>query len=94
MSGGSFNYVCFKVETEEIFAALPDLREMESYLRGRGKHDAADEILKFILNIETARRRLDVQGRRLQDLLQSVEWWVSGDWSEEDVDNSLKELGC
>lgn len=92
MSGGSFNYVCFKMESEEIFSALPDLRNMEEYLRARRKHGAADEILKFILAIETARRRLDVQGKRIHDILYAAEWWASGDWGEEGLDNAMEKL--
>lgn len=92
MSGGSFNYVCFKMESEEIFSALPDLRNMEEYLRARQKHDAADEVLKFILALETARRRLDVMSKRIQDILYAAEWWASGDWNEDGLDKAMEEL--
>ena len=45
MSGGSFEYVCFKLDDEDqIFSSLKELRNMESYLRARGKQEAADEI--------------------------------------------------
>jgi hypothetical protein len=79
MSGGSFNYACFKVEDSEIFKALEDVRGIEVYLRTYGQHDAADEVLRFINEVETHQRRLAVIGERIAPLLKAVEWCASGD---------------
>jgi len=93
MSGGSFNYVCFKLEDEsQIFAALDDLRDMESYLRQRGKHEAADEIQSAILKLETAQRRALRIGKHIFDLAYATEWWASGDWDDKGIEEALNEM--
>lgn len=87
MSGGSFNYACFKVsDSSEIFQALGDVRDIEAYLRAHGKHDAADEVLHFIGELETHQRRLNVIGDRIAPLLKAVEWTASGDSGMDYVD--------
>lgn len=92
MSGGSFDYACHDLDSngEDVISALPKLREMENYLRTRGKHEMADEILRGILHIETAKRRLDVVGKHLTELAYAVEWWASGDWGEDQVDSVFR----
>lgn len=92
MSGGSFNYVEFKIGDSEIFQALDDLRAMESYLRGLGKHDAADELYNFILNIESCKRYLGRQGERLIPLIHAAEWTASSDWGAESIDREFNKL--
>lgn len=91
MSGGSFNYVCFKLE-DNPFEALNDLREMESYLRARNQQLAADEIQRYVLQIETAQHRLEVLGKYYLDLVYAVEWWASGDYNEDAVTAAYEKL--
>ena len=92
MSGGSFEYVCFKLEDEnEIFKSLPQLERMVSYLHDRGKHEAADEIHKIKLQLETLQHRALVVGGYIKDLAYACEWWASGDWGEETFDETWKE---
>lgn len=79
MSGGSFDYAYFKVTDSQVFNALNDVRAIESYLRSREKHDAADEVLRFLNEVETHQRRLAVIGERIAPLLKAVEWTASGD---------------
>jgi hypothetical protein len=89
MSGGSFEYLCFDVEdTDKILSTPERLRKMEAYLRARGKHDIADEVLCFCLNIETHMRQLLAMGNRMTDILLAVEWWASCDWGEDQVDKA------
>jgi hypothetical protein len=92
MSGGSFNYACFKVDSEEVFQALPDLRDMETYLRQIEKHDSADEVLLYIREVETHQRRLMKIGERIAPLLKAAEWTRSGDWSKESIDGAYQNL--
>ena len=92
MSGGAFNYVCYKVEDEQILTALSDVCDVENYLRGIGKHDAADEVLAFIKEVETHQRRLAVIGKRISPLLRAAEWTCSGDSGETYIDNEYKAL--
>ncbi len=92
MSGGSFNYVAFKVQDDNPFEATHDLKAMEQWLREKGKHDAADEILKLILMIETAERRISVMVKRIYPILHGAEWWGSSDWGEDQFDETVVEV--
>lgn len=92
MSGGSFNYACFKVEDSGIFGALSDVRDIEAYLRAQGKHDAADEVLLFIKEVETHQRRLAVIGGRIAPVLKAAEWAASGDSGLDGVDDAYQAL--
>ena len=88
MSGGSFDYLYLDLEdTEKILDTPQRLREMEEYLRERKKHEIADEILRFRLDVETHVRRLMIMGRRLRHVVHAVEWWASSDWGEDQVDS-------
>jgi hypothetical protein len=88
MSGGSFNYAYFKLDGNgsDVAQSLPDLKDIEQYLRNAGKHEAANEVLRGILRIETAIHRLQVVGSHLAPLAKAAEWWVSGDTDEGDFD--------
>lgn len=92
MSGGSFNYACWKASGSEVFVGLADYKAIEQWLRGNNKHNAADEVFAFILLIETCQRRLHVAGDRLELLLQKVEWCASGDVNIDAVDKEYEAL--
>ena len=92
MSGGSFNYACFKVAGSEIFQAMEDVRGIEDYLRRYEKHDAADEVLRFIKEVETHQRRLAVIGERIAPILKATEWAASGDSGIDAVDTAYFNL--
>lgn len=92
MSGGSFNYVCFKVEDNHVFDAIPDLRDLEGFLRRIDQHDAADEVLLYLAELETHQRRLMVLGKRIAPLLKATEWVSSGDRSLSAINESYRDL--
>lgn len=92
MSGGSFDYVHFKVIDSQVLSALPDIRAAEEALRTYGKHDAADEVLRYIREVETHQRRLEVIGERIAPLLKAIEWTVSGDTGISYVDKEYFKL--
>jgi hypothetical protein len=93
MSGGSHNYAYIKATSEsEILAGFDDYRTIEASLRRHGQHDAADEVLKFCLEIETAQRRLLVMGRRIAPILFATEWVDSGDWSPDAIKDAWEKL--
>jgi hypothetical protein len=93
MSGGSFNYVYSKLlgDGADVAQSLPDLRDMEQRLRDLGKHEAANEILRGIIRIETAINRLTVVGSHLAPLAKAAEWWQSHDTGEDDFDAVFRE---
>lgn len=92
MSGGSFNYAYLHVDDSDVLAHISDYREAEQWLRAYQKHDAADEVLAFILDCETAQRRLCVRGKRVADLLWAAEWTASGDTNMGAVDLAMNKL--
>ena len=95
MSGGSFNYVYFKcTDSTGAFGlmAMSDLYAMEQFLRQDQKHDAADEVQKYILFLETTQRRLETYGKWMEPLLHNVEWYASSDWGPEAVDKAMDKL--
>jgi hypothetical protein len=94
MSGGSFNYLCFKTDSGEIFdlVNIEQLGKMEAYLRGLGYALAADEVYKFKLEIETARRHIEIMGERLHPLLYATEWCASGDSGQAGIEKAMDKL--
>lgn len=92
MSGGSFNYVYSKVDDNHVFDAVSDLRDLENYLRRIDQHDAADEVLFYLAELETHQRRLMVLGRRIAPLLKATEWVCSSDWSLSAINDAYRDL--
>lgn len=84
MSGGSFNYLCYKDE-DELFNYQFDLDQMATELCELGFVDAAEETLAtFLTKVRVAKRRLD-------EIWKAVEWYRSGDCSEKDVQAAIAE---
>ena len=93
MSGGSFNYVFLDAESvASIFAKIHEVESMENYLRSIGKHDAANEILLYLREMETHARRIETIGKRMSNLMQAAEWTASSDWGPEAIDKAYWEL--
>lgn len=93
MSGGSFNYACFKVtDTREVFSAMDDIEHIEKYLRSINRHSAADEVFRYYQDLKTISRHLAIMGERLEPLLYATEWCASGDWNEDGIDAAYQKL--
>lgn len=65
---------------------------MEQYLREIEKHDAADELLLYIKELETHRRRINKIGERIEPLVHAAEWTASGDTDESAIDKAYRNL--
>lgn len=91
MSGGSFEYVCYKAQDDTVFQATEQLQEMATYLRQVNKPDIASEIEAFTNYILEMKEAAIKRGMQISDLLKAVEWWASGDWSESSVDTAWQE---
>jgi hypothetical protein len=93
MSGGSFNYAYLDAESaSSIFSKLDEIRGIEDYLRGVGKHEAANEVLLYIREMETHQRRIETIGKRIAGILEATEWVASGDSDLGRIDNAYWEL--
>ena len=90
MSGGSFNYLCYKDE-DELFNHQFDLDQMATELIELGFLDAAKETLATLAIIKQALTRVRVAKQRLDEVWKAVEWYRSGDCSEKDVQAAIAE---
>jgi hypothetical protein len=82
MSGGSYNYLCFKDATD-IGGQGEDLLKMVDRLNELGYPEISkdtEEIAKFFLLLN---EKID----KLRDVWQAVEWMDSGDWKPEQFEN-------
>lgn len=77
MSGGRFNYLCFRESEEDA-----DLGGMRDAL---AKYHGAEKALSMVDELMRARSTFDA----LRDVFHAVEWCESGDTSEQDVANAL-----
>jgi hypothetical protein len=82
MSGGSFDYLCDR-SADELLTALPTMRRMAAALTEAGAGDAALETEALVLAVEHALRQIEARRRRLDRVWHAIEWWKSGDWSED-----------
>lgn len=90
MSGGSYNYLC-NADSQELIEKMSDLQDMADRLAGLGyADDAAKETLRLLLTL----RQMDILSQtvaeRLYYVWRSVEWWDSGDSSEEGLKKALE----
>src|SRR5690349_15986262 len=94
MSGGHFEYLCFKADNEEIFTynSLVQLEAMEAHLKAIGKEDAAKVIGGYKDAIVAVRNSAFEYGERLYELLHNVEWQASGDYGVDAIDNAMTTL--
>lgn len=88
MSGGSFNYLYCK-EAHELFDATSDLEDVELYLLQRGDKDIARDVRRLIEYVKTAENRIGVLQGNLTGVFKAVEWRVSADWGEEQLQRAL-----
>ncbi|MFJ2650849.1 hypothetical protein ACIO1C_29540 [Streptomyces sp. NPDC087420] len=90
MSGGSYNYLCWASDLEEINNKRYALREMADRLAGLGyATDAAAETEELLVMLQQWEIRAEVRIKRLSDVWHAVEWWDSADSSEESVREAL-----
>ena len=78
MSGGSYNYLCYK-EAYDIHERINELQEMGDRLAELGFKDAALETESIILILKAFEIRLQARINRLRDVWKAVEWMDSGD---------------
>lgn len=98
MSGGSFNYLCYK-ETEDLFNRTSDLEDMRESLIKYGYEDIAKDTQRLIEYIKSAKCTIDTLKEILEPVFHAVEWYESADYSKETMIEILekyrrKELEC
>lgn len=88
MSGGSYNYLCYK-DPDSIMNEIGELEKMRDKLIELDYLDAAKETESIILVIKSFFVQMESRIERLSGVWKAVEWMDSGDWGVEEV---LKEI--
>lgn len=90
MSGGSYDYLCYK-EADDIINSTNELQQMADRLAGLGyADDAAKETQQLLLTIRQYKNRINSSIQRLQGVWHAIEWWDSCDSGEDGVKDALK----
>ena len=90
MSGGSYNYLCYK-DSDDIWGAIKDLKSMRERLTELGFLDAATETESVMLMLDSFTVRLEARIDRLNEVWRSVEWMDSGDSGIESVEKAIEQ---
>jgi hypothetical protein len=89
MSGGSYNYLCFK-DGHQYLDIPGDLEDMAARLAKLGwAEDAAAETEELLLILRQCEVRAQARIDRLRDIWHAVEWWDSQDSGPEEVRAAL-----
>jgi hypothetical protein len=88
MSGGSYNYLCYK-ESYDIHERKEELNEMRDRLIELGFADVAGETESVLLMLKSFEVRLQTRIDRLKGVWRAVEWMDSGDSGIEYVEDSV-----
>lgn len=90
MSGGSYDYLCWVQDLEEINGKRRMLRSMADRLAGLGyAQDAAAETEELLVMLQQWEVRAQVRIQRLSEVWKAVEWWDSADTTEDGVREAL-----
>ena len=91
MSGGSYDYLCYK-DTNELFMSsnIRTLEEMEQRYTELGFMDIAKDFRRLIEYIKSANNRVGVLANQLNELMHDIEWYDSGDIGKNDLVESVE----
>lgn len=91
MSGGSFDYLCYK-DVPEIMnsSSIANLESMVQHLQEYGYEDIARDTQRLIEYIHLASIRIEVLSENLNGVFHAVEWHESGDISRETMIERLE----
>lgn len=90
MSGGSYDYLCWARDLDQLLDRGRQLEEMADRLAGLGyAEDAARETQELLVQIRQWEVRAQVRVNRLSDVWHAVEWWDSCDSGEDRVREAL-----
>ena len=93
MSGGSYDYLCFAQDLEDILQKRYALDQMAERLEGLselefpGAAAAASETRKMFIQLRMWETHTETWLKLLKPVWKAVEWKDSGDW----LDNVIKE---
>ena len=90
MSGGSWNYLYSK-EIDELMngSSTELLQDMVDRLNSAGFKDVAKDTQRLVEYIKSASIRIETLFETLSPVFKAVEWFDSGDWGEETLNNEI-----
>lgn len=89
MSGGSYNYLCYK-DSNEIHNSRSDIESMRDRLIQLGHLDAAKETESILLTLDAFYVKMQARIDRLNEVWHAVEWYDSGDYGATSVDEAIE----
>lgn len=92
MSGGSYDYLCWARELDDLLTKEHHLEAMADRLAALGyAEDAARETQELLVQLRQWRIRAQVKVDRLEPVWKAIEWRDSGDWSEDSIRQAVVE---
>lgn len=92
MSGGSYDYLCYRDSLRDLAGEVDQLERMRDRLIGLGyAEDAAAETEDVLAILRQTEVRVAVRAKRLHDVWHAVEWWDSCDYGEDQVKQALED---
>lgn len=90
MSGGSWNYLFCKDIDELMNGSSTELlQDMVDRLNSAGFKDVAKDTQRLVEYIKSARIRIETLFEALSPVFKAVEWFDSGDWGKETLNNEI-----
>ena len=91
MSGGSYNYLCYRPIEELLYeSTIDDMEIMEQRLIKMGYTDIARDVRRLIEYCRSANIRIGVLFEALEDVFHDIEWYDSADIGEERLVKTLE----
>ncbi len=91
MSGGSFNYICFK-EIDELFGREDEIERMAKELLKLGFESYSQITLEVLHDMKLLQLIFNAKQPMLGDVWKAIEWWHSGDIGKEDAIKKINEI--
>jgi hypothetical protein len=91
MSGGSYNYLCFK-EVDQLRYQDVDIENMARRLDALGFSDLAQATRQLFQDITKAFEELEKKVEPYRDIWRVVEWADSGDTSRKELPDEIRRL--
>lgn len=90
MSGGSWNYLYLK-EIDDLMngSSTELLQDMVDRLNSAGFKDVAKDTQRLVEYIKSASIRIKTLFETLSPVFKAIEWFDSGDWGEETLNNEI-----
>lgn len=98
MSGGSYNYLAYAQDLEDVRSKQTELEWMAERLDGLSELEfpgctaAARMTRDLILKLKVWETHAAASAALLSDVWKSIEWWDSNDWGPEQVRTELDKL--